>query len=215
LAKRRITRKKVRVADQEILAIDDRIRKLPLGLADGQKEAADAAKKFEDQLSKIEDQGREYRQKSIIEELKRVDELAKGWNSAFDSLYQRANADNPFAAFLQKSATEAEKLKTQIAGLPPELQKTAVAMQAIATSKDLFKLSLDNALSSLNLRSDAARFTDPTQSELQRKLNADYANFRRTSNSTNPDVLNDFQRRQKQINDYDKDRTNNFRRRRV
>jgi hypothetical protein len=128
--------------------------------------AAEAqARKFQDQLSRIEDEGREYRAKKERENIEKgiaeVNKLGKTWNSTFDSLFQRANADNPFALFLQKSASDADKLKEAIRGLPPELQKTAIAMQAVASSKDLFKLSLDASLNAINLRAQADQFRNP------------------------------------------------------
>jgi hypothetical protein len=169
-------------------AFDDRWEKW-------KKKQEDAAKAFE---------------KSVEQAKTKINELSKTWTSAFDSLYQRTAGDNPFAVFLAKSQTEADKLKVALAGLPPELQKIAFGMQAIADAKEAFSLRLDNALSVANLRFEAGNFSDPTQQEMQRRLNADIANFRRTSNSTNPEAIAEFQRRQNAITNYNKDRQTDF-----
>lgn len=91
----------------------------------------------------------------------KVTELAKTWTSAFDSLYQKSNSENPFALFLQKSASESEKLKDSLRGLPPELRKVALAMNAAATQKEDFRIGIDHALSASSLRYDADRFRNP------------------------------------------------------
>jgi hypothetical protein len=175
--------------------------------------AATADKAFDDRWQKWkkdqEDAAKAF-EKSVEQAKTKINDLSKTWTSAFDSLYQRTAGDNPFAVFLAKSQTDADKLKLALAGLPPELQKIAFGMQAIADAKEAFSLRLDNALSVANLRFEAGNFSDPTQQEMQRRLNADIANFRRTSNSTNPEAIAEFQRRQNAITNYNKDRQTDF-----
>lgn len=136
----------------------------------------------------------------------KVEDLGKSWKSNFDSLYQRANANNPLSLFLHRSASDADKLKESLKGLPPELQKIALAMNAAADSKELFALTVNNALSAVDFRNEARRFSDPTQNELQKKLDRDKANFEATSDSTNTDIFARFESRQKQIADLEKRR---------
>jgi hypothetical protein len=176
-------------------AFDDRWEKWKKDQQDAKKKQEDAAKAFE---------------KSVEQAKTKINDLSKTWTSAFDSLYQRTAGDNPFAVFLAKSQTDTDKLKLALAGLPPELQKIAFGMHAIADAKEAFSLRLDNALSVANLRFEAGNFSDPTQQEMQRRLNADIANFRRTSNSTNPEAIAEFQRRQNAITNYNKDRQTDF-----
>lgn len=159
---------------------------------------------------KAQEDAEKKRLELVDQEEKKIEELGKTWTSAFDSLSQRTSGENPFAAFLAKSQTEADKLKESLKGLPPELQKIAFTMEAVAQGKEAFSLRLDNALSVANLRFEAKNFLDPTQTEMQRRLNADIANFQRSSNSTNPDAFAQFQRRQNSINNYDKDRRNDL-----
>lgn len=103
--------------------------------------------------------------RKVEEGKEKIESLKEKWRSAFDSLYQRANTNNPFALFLQRSATDAEKLRESLKGLPPELQKTALAMKAAAESKELFSLKLETALSVQSLKSNADRFRDPYAQE--------------------------------------------------
>jgi hypothetical protein len=88
----------------------------------------------------------------------KVTSLGQAWTGAFNDLFTRTNTNNPFAAFMQRSATEAEKLKEQLRGLPPELQKLAFAMKSVADSRELFKLQLDAQLGALDLRQQAQEF---------------------------------------------------------
>jgi hypothetical protein len=93
---------------------------------------------------------------SVKEGLELSKEYGATWTGVFNDLSVRTNAANPIAAFLQRSSSEAEKLKEAIKGLPPEMQKTAIAIKAVADARDLFNLRLDNAIGSYNLLTSAA-----------------------------------------------------------
>lgn len=181
----------VKTLDQEIVSITDRIAKLPAELA---AKANAAGSNSIEQAHKVWLQGQEDARKSaevfaksVEEGKKKVQDLADGWRSAFDGLESRFNSDNPFAAFLQKSESEAEKLKDSLKGLPPELQKVAFAMKAVSDSRDAFSLRIDNALSVANLRFQANEFINPLDTTAQgARQNQFIANFLRN----NPNFLN-------------------------
>lgn len=129
-----------------------------------QNKTADAdnalGQRFENYKKAQENAEKAFRE-SVEKGKDKVKDLKEAWNSAFDSLYQRSAAGNPFALFLQKTESETEKLKKSLAGLPPELQKVALAMNAAANVKEAFSLRLDNALGANSLRSDADNFRNP------------------------------------------------------
>jgi hypothetical protein len=151
----------------ELIAIEDAVYKK-------QQEQAQAVSNSIEQYNKIEKQGQEAAIKSTELGISKVKELKSNWDSAFNSLYSRANADNPFALFLAKSASESDKLKESLRGLPPELQRTALAMRAIADSKELFGLRLTNALNVANLRNEAANFQNPTDPSKDKRTEDQY-----------------------------------------
>lgn len=129
-----------------------------------QNKTADADRSFNDRWEawkKSQENAEKAFRESVEKGKDKVKELKGAWDSAFDSLYQRSAAGNPFALFLQKSADQTEKLKKSLAGLPPELQKVALAMNAAANAKEAFSLRLDNALGANSLRSDADNFRNP------------------------------------------------------
>ena len=103
-------------------------------------------------------------QKQIQDETEKsigkVKELGKVYNSTFDALF-RQTSNSQFFAFFDDSAKAADTLKKNLAGLPPELQKVASAMQKTADAKKLFELRLDNRLSVFDLKQDAANFRNP------------------------------------------------------
>jgi hypothetical protein len=121
-------------------------------------------KNFQDSLKRSEEFN-----KSVEKGMDKVRELPKNWNSAFESLNQRVHTNNPFALFLEKSATDADKLKESLRGLPPELQKTLFAMKAIADVNDLFGLRLGAAVDAAGLRADAKAFSNPAESAQQQQ----------------------------------------------
>jgi hypothetical protein len=185
--------------DPEILGLENIRRRRP-----DEKAAADA-KSFEDRNESAKRSQEDFN-KSVEKGVEKVRDLSKSWTSAFDSLYQRANADNPFALFLQKSATESDKLKESLRGLPPELQKLAFAMKAVADGKDLFKLRIDSAVDAAGLRDDAEAFRNPGlpgRTPEQQKSRVEQKFFSAIQpggyfgyNAVNPNAFTDEQKRQ-------------------
>jgi hypothetical protein len=174
---------------QELIALDDELYKRQhtpdtsfsnLGNNTIKQQADDAA-----QLNK-----------EATEARAKVDQLVKSNDALFTGLYEQANADNPFVKTMLANEDAARKFKDTASLLPPELQSIGYAL--IKSSGDLatYKLQLDTAFKALDERNLADKFRGPTKEELQRQLNSNIADFRRTSNSTNPDAFAYYQRQQ-------------------
>lgn len=136
-----------------------------------------------------------------------ADRLVKGYKEEFDRLFLDVNKDNPFATQAIQSSKALETLEDKLKGVGSELRKQALDLQRTASAQQVYNLQLNSGLQAIDLRSQADRFRNPTQKELQTRLNEQMAEFQRTSNSTNPDVFYDFQREQQRIADFNKRQT--------
>lgn len=144
----------------------------------------------------------------ITEDIKaakeKVKEAVKEYRAEFSNLYVGSVSDNPFAQNMVANATAVDLLKEKLAGVTPELRKTAQGLLETAQAQKTFSLQINNAFETIDLRSQADKFRGPTQKELQADFNRKLSEFRRTSNSTNPDVFYNFRREQQDILDFEK-----------
>ena len=164
-----------------------------------QKAAEDRKKAEEEELTK--------HIQSVKEANAEVLRLTKGYKAEFDTLFLATEKDNPFATQITQNAKALEVLEDKLKGVTPELKNEANALFAAANAHQQYTLQIDNAFQSIDLHAQADRFRNPTQQELQGRLNAKIGEFQRTSNSTNPDVFLGFQREQQQINEAERVRT--------
>ncbi len=129
-----------------------------------------------------------------------VEKLVSGYRDAFVGLASDASKDNPFAQQIIQSATALDTLEEKLKGVGPALRKQATDLAAATAAQEAYKVGIDNAFETIDLRAQANRFRNPTQADLQKQIERRAAQFNRESNSSNPDVLNDFRRQQEFIN---------------
>ena len=110
----------------------------------------------------------EKREKDIEKAKQKIAEFGKTANSVFDNLFQKANANNPFALLLSESDKAAKDLKETLRGLSPELQATASKLQQKLNNDSLFKARLDNSLDAFDLRDQAENIRNPFKNDLQK-----------------------------------------------
>lgn len=145
--------------------------------------------------------------KEIEEGRKKATEIGKAQGDAFNTLYEKAAADNPFARQMAQNAAAVDKFKETARLLPPELQSVGFALLKQANDLAIYKLQIDATFQTLDLRDSARRFRDPTKQEQQAQLNSEYRRFLQGSNSTNPEALRYFQEKQTEIDQTERRQT--------
>jgi hypothetical protein len=88
----------------------------------------------------------------------KVKELANSARSAFDSVFAREGARNPYLAFLDSVAKRTEDVRRQTQGLGADITNALLARNNLQNALDLSQLHFNTATSAFNLRSDAGAF---------------------------------------------------------
>lgn len=177
-------------ARRELLAVEQRIREVSrdktkaasdnfnqsfINSEKSRQDAIESQNRFNEKLKKFNEE--------IEKGKKKVEELGKVYKSTFAELYSKQNAANPFVAVFSEADKALTDLRKNLAGLSPELQAQAVALQTKINSNALFSTKLDNALSTFNLRDDAANFRnfkpafDPSQADEIARRNVSYGGY--------------------------------------
>ena len=99
----------------------------------------------------------------------KIEQLEKGYLSAFDSVNRLANSSNPFVAIFTDGDKALRDLQSNLAGLPPELQKIAMKIQQQFNLKKLLESDVSNQLSVFDLRNGADNFRNPFDAGKQKK----------------------------------------------
>ena len=110
--------------------------------------------------------------KSVEEGKNKVAELGKTYNSVFDTLFARANSNNPFASLFSEADKSLRTLRDNIKGLPEDLQQVFIGLEQNANRKKLFETRIDNSLSVFDLKDRASQFRnfrEPNAPEIKDK----------------------------------------------
>ncbi len=183
-----------KVLNQEILQIAARIdelkRKRVTDLDDtfnknyeNYVKSAEKDKEFEEKRREEAKKALEKRNEDIKRATEKVGELGKVYIKTFDDLFSKSDKNNPFVSVFSEADKALTDLRKNLAGLSPELQAQAVALQTKINSNNLFSSKLDNALSTFNLRDEAANFRnfkpafDVSQADEIARRNISYGNF--------------------------------------
>lgn len=189
---------------KELLELNDQIFNKQ---QEQQKTSFDSYRAISEAQVKMEKDRAEAFAKGVEEATKRVQEATKAATASFGALERNANSDNPFVRQMLDNADAVKKFKEEAKLLPPELQSVGYALVKQASDLATYKLRVDASFTALDLRQAARKFSEPTKQDQQSQLDRDFAEFQRVSNSTNPDVLRQFQEKQAAINNLDARKT--------
>jgi len=152
---------------QQISALQDRRSSIQSEITDDPAKLAKELAKIDDEIAaslerrsdlmlKIDDAIKE----SVEKGKEKVKELGKVWRSTFEDLSIKFAGDNPIAKVFAESDKALRELKTNIAGLPADLQKVAVKMQQAINARQLFSARAETTFDALDFRQKAQDLRD-------------------------------------------------------
>lgn len=158
-ARAKLLREEISKTNAALFNIDQANAKFrqPDSAADFQKRQKDAADAAEKEAKKQEEAAQ-----------KRIDDanrLKDQYEKTFDSLQQKANADNPFVKIWTDADKALIELRKNLKGVSPELLAIAENLQRKLNADALFNARIDNVLSVSDLRQQSSFFRNGQKAE--------------------------------------------------